>query len=246
MLSTLGIVEARLSAGLKGKIARKLGGKSVLEWIVRQVTDSARLDSVVVISCDAESDRHLSQLAPPDVAFVASEGRDVLSTYAAVLAERPAKAVVRVFADTPFVDPVLIDCLVRTADDHPTCDYIGYALDSGQVAAASPLGILAEWCRAEVLLQADRETDSPEDRQHPTRFVYSRPEQFSVLRVPTPAGLDRKDLRLTIVSEEDWENTQAIYEALGPERMDWRRVADLLDNHPALRRRMAVLNQDGN
>jgi spore coat polysaccharide biosynthesis protein SpsF len=243
MPTTLGIVEAAVTDGLKGKIARKLGGKSLLEWIVRQVTDSTRLDGVVVVSCDAECDA-LADLAPPDIAFVPSGG-DVLGAYATLLRQRAADSVVRVCADSPFIDPALIDRLIRTADDHPECDYIGYVLRGGRPAIFSPLGIFAEWCRADALLTAAREVTDPLDRRQPTRFVASRPERFRLRLIGAPPAMDRGDLRLTIASEEDWEHTQAIYDALGPEGMDWQRVADLLDNHPALSQRMAALNEGG-
>jgi spore coat polysaccharide biosynthesis protein SpsF len=245
MLTTLGIVEAAVTDGLKGKIARKLGGKSLLEWIVRQVTDSTRLDGVVVVSCDSQTDA-LAELAPPDITFITSGGGDVLSTYARLLRQRSAECVIRLCADTPFIDPVLIDRLIRTADDHAECDYIGYVLRDGRPAIFSPLGIFAEWCRADALLQAAREAIDPLDRRHPTRFVSAHPERFRLRLIEAPTGLDRADLRLTIASEEDWEHTQAIYDALGPEGMDWQRVADLLDNHPTMSRRMAALNQGVN
>jgi spore coat polysaccharide biosynthesis protein SpsF len=243
MATTLGIVEAAVADGLKGKIARKLGGKSLLEWIVRRVSDSTRLGGVVIVSCDAESDA-LEELAPPDITFIRSSG-DVLSTYASLLRQRPAESIVRVCADTPFIDPVLIDRLIRTADDHPECDYIGYALGSGRPAIFSPLGIFAEWCRCDALLRTAREASDPLDRRHPTRYVSAHPERFRLRLIEAPPALNRHDLRLTIASEEDWEHTQAIYDALGPEGMDWQRVADLLDNHPAMSQRMAALNQAG-
>jgi spore coat polysaccharide biosynthesis protein SpsF len=244
MLRTLGIVEASISTELRGKIARKLGGKSLLEWIVRRASESARLDGVVVVSCDAESDA-LAELVPSDVPFYASYGRDVLANYALVLHQHAADATVRIRADTPFIDPVFIDRLVRTADDHPGCDYISYSVGAGQPAIFSPLGIFAEWCRATALRLASLAADSPADRNSPTRFVYSHPEQFNVRLIQAPAELDRSDLRLTIASEEDWEHTQAIYDALGPEGLDWQRVTDLLDHQPGLRERMALLNQGG-
>jgi spore coat polysaccharide biosynthesis protein SpsF len=243
MLNTLGIVEAALTTELKGKVARKLGGKSLLEWIVRRVSESARLAGVVVVSCDVESDS-LAELTPPDVAFYASEGRDALATYCHVLRRHLAGGAVRICADTPFIDPVLIDRLVRTADDHRQCDYISYSLRGGQPAIFSPLGIFAEWCRADCLYDAECHATEPLDRRLPTRFIYSHPERYRVRLIQTPAGLDRDDLRLTIASEEDWEHTQAIYEALGPEGLDWQRVAELLDHHPGLRERMAVLNKE--
>ena len=61
--------------------------------------------------------------------------------------------------------------------------------------------------------------------------------------IQVPAALDRDDVRLTVEEQEDWEHAEAIFEALGPESLDWQRIAGLLDQQPALRQRMAVLNQ---
>ena len=74
--------------------------------------------------------------------------------------------------------------------------------------------------------------------------MYGHPERFNIRLLPLPQELDREDVRLRIDGEEDWEHAQAIYDALGHEDADWdwRRIADLLDHQPALRRRMALLN----
>ena len=76
-----------------------------------------------------------------------------------------------------------------------------------------------------------------------TRYLYSHPEIFSLRLLPVPTELDRDDLRLTIDVDEDFENAQEIYEALGPESLDWQRIAGLLDQQPAIRERMAYLNR---
>ena len=47
----------------------------------------------------------------------------------------------------------------------------------------------------------------------------------------------------TVDLDEDWDHALAIYEALGPEWLDWQRIARLLDHQPALRSRMAALNR---
>lgn len=244
MFNTLGIVQARLgSTRLKEKVARKLGGKSLLEWVVRRVTDCQRLDAVIVATGDDPAGRSLAELVPPDVPLFVGSETDVLSRFADALARFPAAAVVRVCADNPFVDPVLIDRLVRTADLHPECDYISYCSHSGRPAILSAVGVYAEWCRAEALLRANREATDPADREHVTRYLYSHPERFQVRLIPGPRQLDRDDVRLTVDLEEDWEHAQAIYEALGPEEFDWQRIAELLDGQPDLRSRMAVLNR---
>ena len=244
MFSTLGIVQACGGAPFsKAAAARKLGGKSLLEWVIRRVTDSQRLDGVLVVLPDTEEQHPLVELVPPDVPLFIGQRQDPLGLFVAALEEYPAQNVVRIRADSPFIDPVLIDRLATTGEEHPHCDYISYCSGDGRRAVMSSVGLFAEWCSASALRQADQEAVQPEDREHFTRYLYSRPERFNIRLIPAPAGLDREDVRLTINSEQDWEHAQTVLDALGPEALDWQRIAGLLDEHPALRKQMAVLNR---
>jgi spore coat polysaccharide biosynthesis protein SpsF len=245
MLNTLGIVEVRNERGADWRISRKLGGKSILEWVVRRATDCQRLDAVVVLCAQRLQDA-VRQLVPPDVEVLSLAGLDPLATTVAALERCCARSLVHVCADNPFNDPVLIDRLASTADAHPGCDYIGYCRRDGRPAILTHLGVFAEWCSAEALRRADAEAKSPADRRHVSAYLYGHPEEFNLRLIPLPAELDRDDMRLGIVGEEDWEHAQVIYEALAADECDWQRIADLLDSQPALRQRMAVLNRAKN
>ena len=237
---TLGIVDVRHDAA-STKIARRLGGKSLLEWVVRRVTDCQTLDRVVVVLSDSESDRQVAALVPPDVSVFIGKAADALGRFVEAIDAFPCTAVVRVCADNPFIDPVLVDRLARLAAKETGYDYIGYCSRDGMPAIGSPLGVYAEWMPADALRRADCEA-SPADRQDVTRYLYSNPERFRVRLVRVPSELDRGDVQLRIDDEEDWEHVQAIYEALGPEEWDWQKIAGLLNHQPALRERMAQLN----
>lgn len=244
MLNTLGIVEARPEPDLaKGKVARRLGGKPLLEWVVRRATDCQRLDRVIVLVARGPDADRVSELVPADVPVFSASDADMLSCYLAALEAYPAHAVVRIGADYPFVDPVLIDRLVNTADEHSHCDYVAYCRQDGFPAILSSVGMFAEWFRADALTRAAEAGPTKAERQQPTRFLYAHPELFSMRLIPAPAGLDRDDVRLAIQSEEDWDHAQLIFEALGPEALDWQRIAGLLAQQPDLRSRMAALNQ---
>src|SRR5262249_33780980 len=144
-----------------------------------------------------------------------------------------------------FIDPQLIDRLVNTADAHPASDYISYCARNGRPAILSPLGVFVEWFRVKALRKAERDAKHAADREHATRYLYSHPEKFNLRLIPAPSELDRDDVRLTIDSEADWELAQTIFDALGPEQLDWQTIAGLLDHQPALRERMAELNRAG-
>lgn len=220
---------------------RRFGDKSLLEWVVRRVTDSLLIDQVAILA-DAHQGGTILRLAPSDVAVVVSPQPESLSRLAAVARQFDAQNVVRLAFGSPFVDPQLIDRLICTANNHPGSDYIGYTSPRGH-SVLNQLGLFGQWCSARAVYQADQEATDSEERSDSLRYVFTRPDTFRVRMISVPQQLDRHDLRLTINVEEDWDNAQAIFEALGPEHLDWQRIADLLDQQPALRQRMAVLNQ---
>lgn len=243
MLRTLGIVEACYDGHrARARASRKLGGKSVLEWVVRRATDCQQLDGVIVVTRDVPENVFISKLVPLDVPIFFGQQPDALGCIAAALEEYRSESAVRVCSGWPFVDPMLVDRLVRTALADPECDYASYCSRDGRPVILSPVGVYVEWFRAEALREAARRARSKVDRECVTRYLYLHPEQFQVRFIPAPEQIDREDVRLTVDIEEDWEHTLTIYEALGPE-LDWRRIADLLDHHPALRERMAALNR---
>lgn len=244
MLKTLGIVQACFhSSRFRANAARRLGGRSPLEWVIRRVTDAMRLNGVIVVASDTDDRRALSRLVPSDVPIFFGEGTDALAHFVKALEHYPAEAAVRVLGDNLFIDPGLIDRLVTTAEAHPNCDYASYLLHDGQPAILSPVNVYAEWFRASALRKACRVARSPLDRQQVTRYLYSHPEKFQVRLIPAPAEIDREDMRLTIDLDEDWDHALTIYEALGTDWLDWHRIARLLAHQPALRSRMAALNR---
>jgi spore coat polysaccharide biosynthesis protein SpsF len=245
MLKTLGVVQACCHARQTCcRAARKLGGRSVLEWVIRRVTDSLRLDGVIVLVCDEADHRFMRSLAPADVPVYVGTRPDGLGRFAQALEQFSTQGVIRVRGDSLFIDPALIDRLVAVADANPRCDYVSYCLRDGQPAILSPVGIYAEWIRTSALHKAARRAKDPHHREHVTKYIYANPDKFNIRFIPAPAESDRDDLRLTIERDEDWDHVLTIFDALGPDKLDWRGAANLLDGQPALRNRMAAINRE--
>ncbi len=76
MLNHIAIVEARLeSERLRARLVRKLGTRSLLEFVVRRVTDCARVSGVVVVVGDDLDGTLARELVPSDVEVFASSAR---------------------------------------------------------------------------------------------------------------------------------------------------------------------------
>ncbi|MBC8353954.1 MAG: NTP transferase domain-containing protein [Planctomycetes bacterium] len=245
MSHTLGVVEVptfSYASMAHALTTRKFGNKPLFEWVARRVTEAMCVDQVLVVA-DPSLGEIIAPLLPADVAAFFGPQPDSLARLAAAIRNVDASSIVRVRADRPFVDPSLIDRLICDAHAHPQCDFIGYMSRDGSEVLQSQLGIFAEWCRADAIFQAERLAIEPLDRQQSTRYVSLHPEQFQLRFLPTPAEIDRDDIRLAIDHEEDWEHAHVIFDALGPERLDWREIAELLANQPELRQKMATLNR---
>jgi spore coat polysaccharide biosynthesis protein SpsF len=248
MLRTLGVVDvpppnSSANLALNTLVARNLGGKPLLEWIVRRLTDAMLLEQVAMIAVGPDHARWMRRIVPANAAvFTADETSDPIARLASAVREYGADAIVRVPVDHAFVDPALVDRLIAKAESHRHCDYLSYCSTRGGSALLKKLGVVAEWFRAETVQRADQEARFPDEREDLSRFVRSHPELFQLRLLPLPERLDRDDLRLAISGEDDWDHAQMILDALGPDNLEWQQIAKLLDEHPALRERMAVLN----
>jgi len=241
MLDTLGIVHVAQES--TGNIARRLAGKSLIHQTVRRVSDSMRLDGVIVVVGKDTAGAVAASSVPLDVPVHYAQGHDNLAQLVDALTVYSAKAIVLASSNAPFVDPVLIDRLISTAAHQPRCDYVGYRRQDGCATDTSSLGLFAEWCSVKAVRRAHREATAPADRQDATSYICTRPETFRLHMIDVPTALDRDDLRLRIDREEDWDHAREIVDALDPEDCDWQRIAGLLDGQPALRQRMARLNE---
>lgn len=206
----------------------KFGSRPLLELIVRRLTDCQRLDRVFVVAGREFEGGRLADSVPPDVSVHLSDCADVLGRLLSVSEATGAAGLVKIDAEHPFIDPILVDRLVTTAQSYPQCDYIGFCFRDGRPVVRSPLGTFAEWFRVDALRVADQGILEFEEREDATRLFCSRPERFRLRFLPVPAALEADKVRLAVDDHESWEHAQTIYDWLGPEGLNWHTIADVL------------------
>ena len=205
---------------------RRFVGHTLLEWVVRRVMDVQRADQIVVVLSRQDAVRCDVQQLPPDVSLLVVDENDRLKQVCCALKKYPARGVIRVSVDNPFVDPVLIDRLIVAAEANVACDYIGYCFGDGRPVLHSRLGVFTDWCLAQTLLKMDDKIVDPKIRQNATQYFCSHPETFCLRLIPVPPELDRDDYHLIV--DDDWEWIQEIFEVLGPDGIDSQRFTSLL------------------
>ena len=251
MLKTLGIVEiapaversSEFCLGVAQMATARLGGTALLEWVLRRVTDSQCLDGVIAV-VERSVAKQVAHLVPPDVPVFDTALTNSLDRIVAASDRFPARSIVSVGLRMPFIDPDLIDRLVSAANCHPECDYISFRSGDGEASTVNQLGLVAEWARVATLRRAQQTVHAPVAAGLSlAEFVAQHEGTFRTRFLRVPGELDRDDIRLTLSDRTDLENAQAICDALGPDHLDWQRIATLLDQQPAMREQMASLNR---
>jgi len=233
MLNTLGIVKgALLTDKQRHHVARHLEGKSVLEWVVRQMTDSVLLDGVVLVAEEGTHGDLVRKLSPCDVPVWSTKAQDTATAVQDTLEHFPAESCILIGADWPFLDSELIDRLIRAARRTEGCDYAAYQSMNEIFSAGRPYGLFPEWYRSGSIRKLASKTKDPIHRQLPGTFFLDNQDTYRSVTIQIPAGLDRpEEMRFSFDDEDDWDNILELRNALDlDEVLDCRKVGNLLDS----------------
>jgi len=222
------VIQARAgSTRLPGKVLEDLGGRPVLEWVVRAARAATQIDEVIVATSTVAGDDAVADLAASlGCPVVRGSEDDVLSRFVAALDAHPADALVRLTADCPLLDPTLIDAVAGAWAAAPSHDYVSTVL-----VRCLPRGLDVELVTAEALRAVDR-TAVGHDRAHVTSGVYADPTAYRLLGVcVTPPA---NDLRVTLDTAADLVLLRALVALLPDAPPPWRDVVSTLRARPDL------------
>ena len=232
MLKTLGIIDGLLTTDRQRRNAsRSLGGKTVLEWVARQLTDSMRLDGVVVVTDDSEENMFVKMMTPLDVPVFMTDAADTLSALSKTLESFQAEHCVYIGLDWPLIDSHLIDRLIIAAESKPDSRYAAFRFDDDSLKGR-PLGMFAEWYDVRALHRANRKATDPMHREYPGLYFFECVDPSNLALIPAPRPFCEHDLCPIIESEDDWENITMIFESIDADNIHWNHIVELLLSLP--------------
>ncbi|MBI4567744.1 MAG: hypothetical protein HY719_05035, partial [Planctomycetes bacterium] len=143
------------------------------------------------------------------VSVVRGPEADVLERFRLALGKTPPPWTIRVNADSPFIDPAMLeDFLLRARAGK--MDHVGIE------RWTAPPGFECEVVRTETLLLAARVATEPPDREHVTWFIRRQPERFRVKVVKWEAGAHRFDWTVLIDKPSDLARLERVHATLAP------------------------------
>jgi len=230
------VIQARVgSTRLPGKVLEVLEGKTLLEHLIQRMKRVKRAHEVVVATTNLEEDSRILELsASLGVACVAGAKEDLLGRYFLAASTWELDVVVRVTADCPLLDPVVVDSLI----DEFFSGELDFLSNSEPLPSTWPDGMDVSIFTREALVLAHHQARLPSEREHVTFFFWNS-NSLKTKRVDLQTDLS--DYRLTVDYPEDLEllrSLSAIAETnlrLSLFELDMENIISILDAHPNLR-----------
>ncbi len=197
------ILQARsTSTRLPGKIFLPLLDSPMLFHIINRLSKVKHADSLCVATINRDFERIRGIAAPFNTIVVVGPEDDVLERYRLAAEKTQADVVVRCTADNPLVFFEGIDKALEVF--HPTdCDYL--------VMDGLPYGSGFEVFSRKVLEEAADQGKTLREREHVTPYIYDRPKQFRIRKIPAPTDMVAPDLRVTVDTQEDYDRMLGFY-----------------------------------
>ena len=231
------IIQARLgSSRLPQKMGRLFYQSETLLGVLLERLNEAAIGLPIILATSAnEQDKLLVTIADSKrIQWFQGDEANVLARFIEAAEVYNVKKIIRICADNPFIDIESLKALIEETDNSDY-DYISFAYNDIPVIKTH-FGFWGEAVKLSALKKVHQLTNVKPYLEHVTKYIYEHPELFSIKWLSLPSEIaQRKDIRLTVDTAEDFRIAQEIFEAVYTrnEHFSIRDVLKYLDTHPA-------------
>lgn len=218
------------SQRLPGKVMLNLFDKPIIWHIYNRLKHCKYLDDVVVSTGEYSDNKEIiDYVKKTKIPFFEGSEKDLIDRLYKTAMSFHASAIVRVTADCPLVDPLIVDNLVKRYSDNPQYDIV-----TNCKTRTFPHGLDIELYSINSLEIMWNEIKQPEIREWFPFFVEKNSSRFKILSIENSHNLSY--LRWTLDYPEDYELIKKIYESLFNEKeiFTMKDVLKLFKKNPKL------------
>lgn len=222
------IIQARTgSTRLPNKVFAEILGKPLLWHIYNRITYSKLIDTIIIATTDKKEDDLIEDWANENkILIYRGSENDVLSRFYNAALENELDIIVRVTADDPFKDPVLIDNAIAELVNRK----LNFVYNNNP--PTFPEGLDVEIFDFNSLKIANNKSISSFEREHVTQYFFKNLENFKHINVTSIEN--NSSLRWTIDTSSDLKMTEIIYENLFKKNQIflYQDILDLIKKEP--------------
>jgi spore coat polysaccharide biosynthesis protein SpsF (cytidylyltransferase family) len=218
------IVQARMSSErLPGKVLRMANGKPMIEYLIKRLRQSEKIDRIIVVTSTEESDLPIvDYCARNNVECFRGSLNNVAERFKSVIEKYKIDHFIRICADSPLIDPDVID---RGIDEFENGDH---EIVTNVLKRTFPKGQSFEIFRTSTFMKGYKNMETAEELEHVTSHFYKKPGEFSICNIESGVA-DRSKINLSVDTIEDFEVFLSILDKMGRPFLDygWEEIVDI-------------------
>jgi len=236
-MKIIAIIQARCgSTRFPNKVFANLCNKPLIWHVVNRLKYSRSINKIVLATTVNPLDDKLCNWAIANgVSFFRGSENDVLNRYYEAAKEFNADIIIRITADDPFKDPIIIDRAVCKLQEEKA-DFV-----CNNYPPTYPEGLDVEVFTFRALEIEEQNSKDNFEREHVTQYIYHHSCDFKICNVSH--SKDLSSLRWTIDTEKDFEMAQQVYLSLYKDEnaiFYMEDILQLIEKHPEI----AQINSD--
>ncbi len=195
-------IQARMSSRrLPGKVLLPLGNTNVLGRVIRAVSQCKLIAGVAVVTSVSNDDDLIDEFCQSiNVTCYRGSLTDVLQRYSDAIESSGATDVVRITADCPFLDPIIVDSVIS--------GYLSGSYDYYSLNGDFPDGLDVGVISASTLLNVNSLSLSDYYREHVSLYIEHNPSDYSIGKLLMFNKMS--DIRITLDTIDDYLLCQEI------------------------------------
>lgn len=219
----IAIIQARMgSTRFPDKMAAKLGGFPIIDWVIRRSLNSKYIDKLILAtSINCENDYLIDRANKHGITSFRGSENNVLSRFSSIAKKENADIVVRICADNPFICGSEIDRIIKIyLENKPD-----YAFNHIPAIGNNYVdGVGAEVFSSDLLYKIAQNVETNDQIEHVTKYIWDHDTEFKIETIQAPSYLAFPNVKLDIDEELDLIKLENL---LSESKQDWHSPEDL-------------------
>ena len=170
------IIQARYSSKrLPGKVLKKILGTAVLKRVVQQVKKSKKISKIIIATSKHKTDKKIINFCKKNkIQCMSGPLNNVFKRFYSIIVHEHCKSFVRISADSPLIDPFLIDRAVNLFTKSR------YDIVTNVFPRTFPKGFSVEVIKSKIIIDFLLKIKRKKHKEHLTSFFYDNYKNFKI------------------------------------------------------------------
>jgi spore coat polysaccharide biosynthesis protein SpsF (cytidylyltransferase family) len=198
------IIQARYSSKrLPGKVLKKILGTTVLERVVNQVKKSKKISKIIIATSKHKTDKKIIDFCNKNkIHYIAGPLNNVFKRFYSIIIREHYKSFVRISADSPLIDPSIIDRAVTLFNKNR------HDIVTNVFHRTFPKGFSVEVVNSKLILDFLIKIKKKKHQEHLTSFFYENYKNFKIKKFYNK--INNSNINLSIDSFADFIRVKSI------------------------------------